>query len=270
MKMVCFNVLTFFTLINITAAQTSLTGTWTRPAGEEEYFEYEGLIFTQDGYFYAEAVYTQYTEYLMPEFSLGVYQFDGSNLRLYDMKEDKYRNYRVSNFNGRQFRLCNLDTGQCWVFSYRGSPEINETIQTNLISWENYRRLGGTWRSEESVIKVVPSLGVIIIRNTSDPNYFVWGHYSINGNDMEITEISAEQAVIYQGTFTGFDRSGFTITNANGQERFSFQGDLNLDSHETMMVQQYMMMNHRLSMSTIDMMDGVQDFIWKRVDKYGN
>lgn len=265
MKTFCLYALLFFTLINMTAAQTSLTGTWIRPPAADEYFEYEGLIFAEDGYFYAEAVYTQYTEYLMPEFSLGVYQFDGSSLKLYDMKEDKYLNYTVSNFNGRQFRLCSLDNGQCWVFSYRGSPEIDENIQNKLISWENYRRLGGAWRSEESVVKFVPSLGVIIIRSTTDPNYFLWGHYSLNGNFMEITEISAEQAVIYQGTIAEFERDGFTITNSDGPEYFSFQGNLNLDSHETMMLQQYMMMNHRLSMSAIDMMDGVQDFIWKRV-----
>ena len=47
-------------------------------------------------------------------------------------------------------------------------------------------------------------------------------------------------------------------------------GAPNLDETELMMVNQYMQMNHRTSMAAIDMIDGVQDFIWKRVDEYGN
>lgn len=271
MKTIVWN--TFFLVLVASAltAQNSLAGTWVCPLDKAEGFDRETTIFTEDGYYYSILSYLNGTEYgIGPDIFLGVYEFDGATLSLYDIKNDTRKSFPAVVLDNREFQLTDPGTGEKFQYHYHGKGELDQDQRATLLSWENYRKLGGTWASSESILKVLPSLGIVIIRVPGKPGSFNWGHYIVNGNELKLKEISAEEAVFYTGTITEFNRQDFTIVNNGDAEHFEFKGAPNLDETETMMVSQYMNMTHRTNMTLIDMMDGQQDFIWKRVDEYGN
>ena len=271
MKTAVLNVFFLVLMGAAAAAQTSITGTWVCPLDKNEGFDKETTIFTEDGYYYSILSYLNGDEYgIGPDIFLGVYEFDGSTLSLYDMKNDSRSSFPVTERNGRTFTLTDPNTGEQFQYHYQGKGRLDQNQRATLLSWENYRKLGGTWASSGSILKVLPSLGIIIIRVPGNPDFFRWGHYIVNGNELRLKEISIEETVFYTGTITEFNRQDFTIVNNGETEHFQFKGAPNLDETELMMVNQYMQMNHRTSMAAIDMIDGVQDFIWKRVDEYGN
>lgn len=271
MKTAFLNIFFFIAVASTLTGQTSIVGTWVCPLDKNEGFDKETTIFTEDGYYYSILSYLNGDEYgIGPDIFLGVYEFDGSTLSLYDMKNDNRSSFPVTERSGRTFTLADSNTGVQFQYHYQGKGGLDQNQRATLLSWENYRKLGGTWASSESILKVLPSLGIIIIRVPGNPDFFKWGHYIVNGNELKLKEISIEETVFYTGTITAFNREDLTIVNNGEAENFKFKGGLNLDSTEAMMVQQYMNMNHRISMTAIDMIDGVQDFIWKRVDEYGN
>lgn len=265
----------FLTLIAFgfnTKAQNSIVGTWTcGPAGDQN-FQKETLILTADGLFYGLQEYPQYEFYHQdPEVFLGIYTFDGKTLTLIDLKSDTRSAYQIQSLGGRGFTMSQKESGLNWRYTYQGQGVLNGSQKTQLLSWENYRKLGGAWRSNTETLKFIPSQGLLIIRLHNDANYFNWGTYTINGNELVVNNIDAGQAVFYRGTISEFSQKGFKLTGSTGDTGvYKFQGDLNLDETEIYMVKEYMSMMHRITMSIIDLMDGQQDYIWKRVDKYGN
>lgn len=271
MKTALLNLLFFLLVASSLSAQTSISGTWMCPLDKSQGYDNETITFTEDGYYCSILSYLNGAEYgIGPDIFLGIYEFDGSTLSIYDIKNDTRKRFPITALNTRGFQLSNQETGERFQYHYKGKGDLDRNQRAELLSWENYRKLGGAWKSSGSILKVIPSLGIIIIRVPGNPDFFRWGHYIVNGNELTIRDISAEEAVFYTGTITEFNRKDFTLLNNGEEEHFRFEGNLNLDETETMMVQQYMNMNHRLTMSTIDMMDGVQDYIWKWVDEYGN
>lgn len=253
-------------------AQHSIAGTWTcGPAGDQN-FQKETIVLTADGLFYGLQEYPQYEFYHQdPNVFLGIYTFDGKTLTLIDLKSDTRSSYQIQTLGSGGFTMYQKESGLTWRYTYQGQGVLNNSQKTQLLSWENYRKLGGAWRSDTETLKFIPSQGLIIIRRHDDANYFNWGTYTINGNELIVNNIDAEQAVFYRGTLSEFTKKQIKLThNAGGSDVYKFQGDLNLDETEVYMVKEYMSMMHRITMSIIDLMDGQQDYIWKRVDKYGN
>lgn len=271
MKTAFLNFFFLFFIASTLTAQTSLVGAWVCPLDQSQGYDNETIIFTEDGYYYSTLSYLNGAEYgIGPDIYLGVYEFDGSTLSIYDVKNDTRKSFPISALNGSGFQLYNKEVDQHFQYHYTGKGVLDQTQRATLLSWENYRKLGGAWKSSASILKIIPSLGIAIVRVPDNPDFFRWGHYVVDGNKLTLKEISAEEAVFYTGTITSCNRDGLTLLNDGETERFRSQGELKLDETEIMMVQQYMNMNHRLNMTAIDMIDGRQDFIWKRVDEYGN
>lgn len=271
MKTVFLNTLLAIILSSALAAQPSISGAWVCPLDKNEGFDNETTIFTEDGYYYSILSYLNGAEYgIGPDIFMGIYEFDGSTLSLYDIKNDTRSSFPVNVLNSRTLQLTDPNTGEQFNYHYQGKGMLDQNQRAAILSWENYRKLGGAWQSSGSILKAIPSLGIIIIRVPGNPDFFRWGHYIVDGNELTLKDISAEEAVFYTGAITEFNQQDFTIVSNGEAEYFQFKGALKLDETETMMVNQYMQMNHRLSMGAIDMIDGVQDFIWKRVDEYGN
>lgn len=271
MKTAILNVFLIALLASTLAAQPSISGTWTCPLDKNEGYDSETLIFAEDGYYCSILRFLNGAEYgIDPEAAYGIYEFDGKTLSIYDLKNDAQKSFPISALNSSGFLLRNSEVGQNFRYQYEGEGILDENQRTAILSWENYRKLGGTWRSSGSILKVLPSLGIIIVRVPGNPDFFRWGHYIVNGNELTLKEISIEEKVFYTGTISEFNRNDFTIINNGEAEHFQSEGGISLDETETMMVQQYMNMNHRLNMTAIDLIDGQQDFIWKRVDEYGN
>ncbi len=249
--------------------QNDVAGFWAHLPEEGEHYTYDGLWLTEDGYYYSEKVYPEeYSDLVQPEFSLGIYEVKNGELKLYDMKGDRYLTFQVNILEKQQLLLSRPDSNETYSYDYQSEAILNETMKKTIRSWENFRKLGGTWKSKESTIKAIPSLGIIIILNNNDADYFNWGHYVLEENELRITAISADEEVIYAARIISFNQNDFTLENDDGKEQFNYAGNLNLNEHEMYMVQQYMKMNNRLSMTIIDMMDGVRDFIWIREKKH--
>lgn len=261
----------FVLLASSLAAQSSIAGAWVCPLDKNEGYDSETLIFTGDGYFYSILSFLNGAEYgIEPVAGMGMYEFDGSTLTLYDLKNDTRNSFPISALSSNSFLLYNQEARENNRYHYKGKGVLDENQRAAILSWENYRKLGGAWRSAGTILKVMPSLGIMIIRLPGDPDFFRWGHYAVNGNELTLKDISTEEAVFYTGAITEIGRNSLTLLNNGEEEHFRFQGELNLDETEAMMVQQYMNMTHRINMTAIDMIDGRQDFIWKRVDEYGN
>ena len=271
MKTALINVFLIAIMASTLTAQSSIVGTWTCPLDQSQGYDNETITFTEDGYYYSTLSYLNGAEYgIGPDIYLGVYEFDGSTLSIYDVKNDTRNSFPLSALNGRGFQLYNKEVDQHFQYHYRGKGGLDHNQRATLLSWENYRKLGGNWKSSESILKIMPSLGIAIVRVPNNPDFFRWGHYSVDGNKLTLKEISVDEAVFYTGNLTEFNKNSVTLLKKKKKERFQFQGALNLDETEIMMVQQYMNMNHRLSMTAIDMIDGRQDYIWKWVDENGN
>ncbi|MCB0634139.1 MAG: hypothetical protein R2824_08025 [Saprospiraceae bacterium] len=252
-------------------AQQPLTGTWVCPLDPNEGYESETLTFSPDGVYQCTIAYLNGEEYgIGPDIAVGYYQYDGTTLHLYDLVNDNHLTFPTDRVGNSQLILRNSTTQERFTYQYRGPGEVSAVQRGNLQAWEYYRRLGGVWQSKETILKVLPSLGIMLIRNPNDPNYFNWGQYSISGNVLSIREISAEQNTFYQGNIQSFGETDFRMENGGDVEHYRYQGKLQLNEQETFMVQQYMNTVHRTNMSIIDAMDGVQDFIWRRVDEHGN
>lgn len=271
MKTAFFNLFFFALLSPALFAQTTLSGTWVCPLDKSEGYDNETIIFTEDGYYYSLLSFLNGAEYgIDPEIHLGIYELDGSALTIYDLKHDTRNSFPISFLKDKDFQLYSKDKDQDYRYHYQGKGMLDQGQRNSLLSWENYRKLGGTWKSSESILKVLPSLGIIIIRIPGNPDFFRWGHYFVDANELTLKEVSAGEAVFYSGAITELGRNSLTLLNNGEEEHFRFEGGLNLDGTETMMVQQYMNMTHRLNMTAIDLIDGRQDFIWKWVDEYGN
>ena len=257
--------LSFLLNASIAFCQNEVAGFWALLPEEGEYFTYDGLWLTENGYYYSEKVYPEeYRDLVQPEFSLGIYEVKNGELKLYDMKGDRYLNFQINILEKRQLQLRSPNSNETSSYNYQSEALLNENMKKSIRSWENFRKIGGTWKSNESTIKAIPSLGIIIILNNKEKDYFNWGHYFLEGNELSIKAISAGEELIYAAQITSFNQTDFTLENEDGKEQFNYVGKLNLNEKEMYMVRQYMKMNNRLSMTTIDMMDGVQDFIWVR------
>ncbi len=270
MKSFFFSFIFLALIVSTLNAQSAIAGTWKIEMDKNEGYDHEFLILTEDGYYYSILHYLNGAEYgIDPTISLGIYEFDGSTLRIYDMINDSNNSFTISDLDESGFLVSGKE-GDPGHYVYQGPAYLTENQENDVLSWENYRKLGGNWQSEESVLKVLPFLGVAIIRSTTDPDFFLWGHYSIDGNGITLKEISVDESVFYTGEFIQFDQEGFTLLSDDEEEYFQAMGPLDLNETETMMVTRYMNMTHRTNMSIIDLMDGQQDYIWKRVDEYGN
>jgi hypothetical protein len=265
------NLLILSSLFLTARAQQSLTGSWTCPLDPNEGFDSEILLFTTDGAYQATTTYLNGEEYgIEPTVSVGRYEYDGRILHLYDLVNDNHLSFPVERMGNSHLTLTNPETQESFKYDYSGEGEMSANQRGNLQSWENYRRLGGTWHSKESILKVLPSLGIIIIRQPNDPNFFKWGQYTVAGDLLSISEISAEQTTFYRGNIKAFGQNDLRLESGGEEEDFQFKGQTQLDETELYMVQQYMNMTHRLNMDIIDAIDGVQDYIWRRVDEHGN
>lgn len=271
MRSAFFYFLLFVLLSASLTAQPSLVGAWECSLDKNEGYDSETLIFTEDGYFYSILSFLNGAEYgIEPVTGMGIYEFDGSTLSLYDLRNDTRSSFPISALSSNSFLLYNQEAGENNRYHYQGKGVLDQNQQATLLSWENYRKLGGAWQSAGTILKVMPSLGIMIIRLPGDPDFFRWGHYTVNGNELTLKDISTEEAVFYTGAITEIGRNSLTLLSNGEEEHFRFRGELNLDETEAMMVQQYMNMTHRINMTAIDMIDGRQDFIWKRVDEHGN
>lgn len=245
-----------------------MVGTWTCPPGPGQSFEREVFVLSSDGYFYIDMQYGD-SELFLPEQYLGLYTLEGNTLKMYELTNDRHFTYQISDFDGQHFTLSTQQEGGPWYYTKTGNQGLSNDIRQQITSWENYRKLGGTWRSEESTIKVLPYAGLLLIRNNANRSFFNWGAYEVNGNKLSLTEISAGQEVFYTATIQNFNRKGFTFLTPDGKrEHFQYIGIAELDSNEAMMVQNYLSITHRTNMNIIDAMDGQQDFIWKWVDEH--
>ena len=255
-------------------AQHQLVATWTWVKSSDDRadhpFEKEVTTYTADGYYFFKAYYPG-NEYYQPEpeQGFGIYEYDGKILKTHDLQRDMHNTWEV-NIKGNQLYEYNPNTKEGYTYNQTGNGEMDADIWPRIVSWENYRKLNGTWACENTLIKFYGKEGLAIIRLNDNPEFFKWGLYSISGNQLAIKEISAEGTIFYQGSLANFMQQHFELTSIDGiKETYEYKGHVQFDDTETYMVNQYMAMNHRLNMGIIDMMDGQQDYIWKRVDRNG-
>ena len=178
--------------------------------------------------------------------------------------------YQVSNLTRTGHTTKNIESGDQFQYKYVSGPVLEDWEKVRIVSENNFHRLTGMWDNGQEVLKFMGD-GLMFAHLPSN-NSSEWFFYKTNGNQLYLQEINKSDTEEYAFIvdLEDFTRQGFSFTSNNGRQTYKYKGAVKLTNNETFLYQSYLATIHRVNMSGIDMMDGVQDFIWKRVDKNGN
>lgn len=237
-----------------------LSGNWYTSDQQEEW-----LSLLPNGYFKVQ--WGMGNEYAPPETGWGMYEFDGRQLVMLYFNGTRQQ-YRISQNGPSSFVMQDAEGNQ-WHYRYEGEAALNENDQLRLLSEVNFYRLAGSWETEGEVLKF---MGDGILIGVSPENGSQFYRYSTLGNTLRIKHIKEiDDNFFFVGELSDFTRESFVLTGEDGQPTvYRYLGKPQLSSWELQFYMMWLQTIHRTNMRIIDAMDGVQDFIWRRVDKNGN
>ncbi|MEZ4773359.1 MAG: hypothetical protein R3D00_09260 [Bacteroidia bacterium] len=260
--------ITFFILMALSsfAFGQNIAGTWfslgtyETPGGTSS-----NLVLLPDGFFHVQWDYKG--GYVDPLYGWGAYSWDGKQLILQYFNGDK-QVYEIRNFSQKGFVMYYAPEGTSWNYTYKGAPVLEEWKKVRLRSESLFYQLTGQWETNGEVFKFLGD-GTVFVGKTNQTGTLY--NYVVYDNILQIKEITEMgDNFIFETTISDLTAKGLNMTINQNKYYYTFQGNAKLNSQETFLYTQYLNVIHRTSMSIIDGMDGVRDFIWERVDKYGN
>ncbi|MEZ4829009.1 MAG: hypothetical protein R3C61_22390 [Bacteroidia bacterium] len=261
--------ITFFILMALSsfAVGQNIAGTWfslgtyETPGGNSS-----NLVLLPDGFFHVQWDYKG--GYVDPLYGWGAYSWDGKQLVLQYFDGSK-QIYEIRNFNAKGFVMYYAAEGSSWDYTYKGAPVLEEWKKVRLRSESLFYQLTGQWVCNGETFKFLGDGAMFVVpQGSSSGTLYSYVTYDDELKIREITETGDN--FIWSGKISDLSPKGMNITTGQGKYYYQFQGNVKLASSETILYTQYLNVIHRSSMTAIDGMDGVRDFIWKRVDKYGN
>ena len=249
---------------------SGIVGTWQFTA---EYYQPETFVFTADGYF------VRWKESAFPDlfptaYGYGHYTFDGKRITMHlfnsyeIVPQDSYLDIKRLTGKGFYVPLDFYGEVQEYYYAYQGGVNLDPYHRFTFLSHINYRKLPGQWRNEEETLKFMGD--GIVYANLHGKNESAQFLYVTQGYQIRFMEIdNSEGEAVFSGTITEFNRKRIVFTNDKDGKTliYYFEGTPKLTPYESKLYAYWLQVNHRTSMDIIDLMDGVDDWIWVK-DKY--